>query len=392
MYGNESKKYIIRKEDFGALVYDINQNTLEKLTGSVAESRLSHPNNNDLIRGESNLSLNGTSLRAPEKLYLDLTTQCNMGCDHCLSGSGVDGIDFLSFHTLNNIGDQMVESGVFRAKLGGGEPTLHPKFEEIIDNFRKKLLGVSMSTNGLSITTRSDLATFLAKEKVKVSVSLDGGMEVHNKIRKHPLAYFSALRAIEKLKQEGANVTIGSTLSKNNLSEVGKIIEIAEKYEVPVKFKRVKPLGRAITNDLLITPRTPGYMTAINAINNSKWSCPEGILNMNSCSSDISNDIDPEHNSCGVGTRTMGINPKGQFSPCFFLGESFLMGDVTKESIIDVWKNGRTFLEIREATSPGVPECDICQRRSICHGECRAVALHMTGNINEVDPGCPLAV
>ncbi|MFA5026140.1 MAG: radical SAM protein [Candidatus Shapirobacteria bacterium] len=389
MSANRCIEYVLRPEDFGALVYDIGGNTIQRLTGSTAEYRLTHLNDNEIVRGENNPSIGGASFRSPEKVYVDITKRCNMFCDHCLSESGSHGTDSLSLETMNDVGNQMVDMGIFRTKLGGGEPTLHPDFMEIVSNLRQRLLGVSMSTNGLLVANNRYLSQFLAEKGVRVSVSLDGGEEVHNQIRKHPLAYKSAIRAIERLKEEGAVVAIGSTLSRQNLLELPKIVEVATALEVPVKFKRVKPLGRAVSNGLLITPQTPGYAEAVKIISESKWSRPEVMLDLNACSLN-GDDIDPDHNSCGVATRSMGINPKGQYSPCFFLGDHFLDGNVHTQSISDIWKNGRAFLEVRESLSQGIAECDVCQRRNTCHGECRAVALHINGSLNAVDPGCPL--
>ena len=388
MASAEGIRTIIRREDFGALVYDIHQNSILRLTGDEAVSRLNNIASDEVVRGINNPSVGATSLRAPEKIYTDITKICDMGCEHCLSESGVEETETLDRETLDLIGNQMVEMGIFRIKIGGGEPTLHPDFREIVSTLRNKSLGVSMSTNGLVVAHSKDMARFLAEKNVKVSVSLDGGEEAHNRIRRHPKAFVLALKAIAKLKDEGAYVAIGTTLSRGNLSEVENVIQVAERFEVPIKFKRVKPLGRAVANNLLILPGAPGYALAMDLIGKSKWSRLEGILEKSTCQS--GDDIDPEFDSCGAGTRSMGINAKGQFSTCFFLGDHFLEGNVREQSIADIWKNGRAFLEIRESVAKGIPECDICQRRRICHGECRAVALHMGGTLNSVDPGCPL--
>ena len=297
--------------------------------------------------------------------------------------------------TINNSSSVQVTSQITHPPVGN----FNDRMKNLADQLDKNVSGNNPS-NTYMVTSFANLDKLGATTALGrlIAENLIHGLQTHKwqivearltkEIDINAAGEFSLSRDIAKLKDEGAYVAIGTTLSRGNLSEVENVIQVAERFEVPIKFKRVKPLGRAVANNLLILPGAPGYALAMDLIGKSKWSRLEGILEKSTCQS--GDDIDPEFDSCGAGTRSMGINAKGQFSTCFFLGDHFLEGNVREQSIADIWKNGRAFLEIRESVAKGIPECDICQRRRICHGECRAVALHMGGTLNSVDPGCPL--
>ena len=76
---------------------------------------------------------------APISINLDLTTACNYACDHCVDLDILNtGIRFDHEKLLESI-KVMAERGMKSViVIGGGEPTLYPKFEETI-RFMKDL-------------------------------------------------------------------------------------------------------------------------------------------------------------------------------------------------------------------------------------------------------------
>jgi len=63
-------------------------------------------------------------------MYVQLTTRCNMTCEHCCFACTSKGVDLpkeLAFKAI----DQAVDA-CDQITLGGGEPTLHPDFWEIL--------------------------------------------------------------------------------------------------------------------------------------------------------------------------------------------------------------------------------------------------------------------
>ncbi|MGB9748646.1 MAG: radical SAM protein [Candidatus Woesearchaeota archaeon] len=97
----------------------------------------------------------------PEEVHIDLTNMCNNNCIGCWCNSPYLGElrmppevqkQTLSFSVLKRTIDELAELGTKRIKLiGGGEPTLHPNFMEIVDYISNKRIECWINTNLLEI-------------------------------------------------------------------------------------------------------------------------------------------------------------------------------------------------------------------------------------------------
>ncbi len=131
---------------------------------------------------------------APISINLDLTTACNYRCDHCIDwdilNSGVKHDEEELKDSLRLMAERGMKSVIL---IGGGEPTVYPRFVEIVQ-FLKQELGqqVAVVSNGgrndrileaapyftlgdwvrLSLDSGSD-ATFQAMHKPRRPVTLD---------------------------------------------------------------------------------------------------------------------------------------------------------------------------------------------------------------------------
>lgn len=91
-------------------------------------------------------------LKPPVGAAIDLTTTCNLFCKHCLGthsrklGLTLDTSEVIKIIDLLN--DWGVKSVCF---AGGGEPTIHKDFHEIISHAGASNMEVGMSTNGLML-------------------------------------------------------------------------------------------------------------------------------------------------------------------------------------------------------------------------------------------------
>jgi len=63
-------------------------------------------------------------------MYIQITTKCNMECDHCCFACTAEGKD-MSMKTFKRAVEVAEEYGDVIA-IGGGEPTVHPKFWEML--------------------------------------------------------------------------------------------------------------------------------------------------------------------------------------------------------------------------------------------------------------------
>jgi wyosine [tRNA(Phe)-imidazoG37] synthetase (radical SAM superfamily) len=87
--------------------------------------------------------------RAPVSINLDLTTACNYRCDHCVDMDILNtGIRYDHDKLMSSI-TEMAGRGLRSViVIGGGEPTIYPKFEEVIRHLKALDIKVGIVTNG----------------------------------------------------------------------------------------------------------------------------------------------------------------------------------------------------------------------------------------------------
>src|SRR6185436_9301110 len=87
-----------------------------------------------------------------KRMSVELTNICNLHCSYCLRDEDAlyhTPANFLSLDLLQKIEKQAREvMGITAVVFTGGEPTLHPKFERIIEVSEANDLKVSFVTNG----------------------------------------------------------------------------------------------------------------------------------------------------------------------------------------------------------------------------------------------------
>lgn len=322
----------------------------------------------------------------PFKIYLDITLACQLQCPFCLLETKSNEAVSLPLSVIKQIAAEIKELGVMYVKIGGGDPFLHPDFPEILSLLHSTECFVTISTNGVTMT--SEISQLLAKANVRVSVSIEGMEETNDGLR--GFGHFrKALKALEILKKTGAEVLLRTTLLRQNLNEVPKLVELAKSREVMIKFAYCRPAGRAVRNQMVLGfEDSLAYLRALEYLNDPRVLpyvfMDEGMMFRQP----------PEilakllrGRMCGAANRSMHIDAYGKVSPCIFLGPTFSFGKVYQDGTIrDFWqgKVGNRFQTVREIRQP--QECDGCDR--ICKNECLANRFYFWGSFEKQDPNC----
>jgi hypothetical protein len=92
---------------------------------------------------------------------LAISAVCNQDCDYCFTVDHLEAGKRMGDHTLPTDGrflsvdafeerlDFLARSDIKEVRLLGGEPTLHPRFTELVERARVAKMGVVIFTNGL---------------------------------------------------------------------------------------------------------------------------------------------------------------------------------------------------------------------------------------------------
>lgn len=149
---------------------------------------------------------------APISINLDLTTACNFECDHCVDLDILNtGIRFDHDQLLSSL-ELMTERGMKSViVIGGGEPTLYPKFEEIIRFMKNLGLQIAIVSNGTGNDKIAKVADCMDGQDW-VRLSLDSGTDptfqaMHNPRKKITLEQICA--KVPAIRRANPDVTVG---------------------------------------------------------------------------------------------------------------------------------------------------------------------------------------
>lgn len=112
---------------------------------------------------------------APVSINLDLTTACNYACDHCVDMDILNtGIRYDEDKLKDSLA-RLVEKGLKTViVIGGGEPTVHPTFAEMMRYMKGLGLKLGLVTNGSQMSKVEEIAEIFEPEDW-VRLSLDSG-------------------------------------------------------------------------------------------------------------------------------------------------------------------------------------------------------------------------
>ena len=84
----------------------------------------------------------------PRFCVWELTLACDMRCQHCGSFAGTRRPDELDFDEQLSVAEQLIRLGCEKVTLGGGEPTLHPRWYQLGKYLTDGGVRVNIISNG----------------------------------------------------------------------------------------------------------------------------------------------------------------------------------------------------------------------------------------------------
>lgn len=370
------KRYFIVEEYFGIRVYD------SKMKKEFYYDKNTAGQIKRMLDGEYKLinKSKENSISAPLKISMNLTKKCNLRCIQCFSDSGNLKDKELTTKDMYNLFDSMVENGTFFICLGGGEPFTRTDLFDILEYGKEKQLAVSIVTNGL-LLTKEIIERLNNLDVDYLWVSFEGMKDNHEKLRGKG-TFDKTIASLKLLKEYYKGRTaLRMSINKYNIDEVDDLLKIAEKYDIDlVRYTPLLSFGRAVGKDLTINQdeyiRFLDNMKKIksnkveivypNMPNNKFWIGTNGF-------------------GCHCGKEAVWIDEIGNYSPCIFWGSDFNIGNIKNDDYSELWEKSLQVSNIK-----GNKICEKCSNYKVCRGGCRARVLFELGNLDDVDPLCPL--
>ncbi len=162
--------------------------------------------------GKIDLRNNNSFIEGPVSINLDITVACNFSCDHCVDKKILNNGGKFSFNEICNTLKVLSSNGLKSVILiGGGEPLLHPQFEDVVRYIKSLGLELGICTNGSNITKLIKIADSLC-EKDWIRFSLDAGTDntfmVIHKPRK-TLSLKKICSGVKRIKEINDKISIG---------------------------------------------------------------------------------------------------------------------------------------------------------------------------------------
>lgn len=187
--------------------------------------------------------------REMKTLRLSVTDRCDLKCRYCMPEEGVAWLgksEILTFEEKIRAVETLVELGIARLKITGGEPLLYPRLTELIERLsRLPLKDLSLTTNGTHLET---LAAPLKKAGLKrVTISLDS----MNEKRFRSITRGGSLKKVWKglLAAEEVGLTplkINCVVLKENLEDVVELARLTLQHPWEIRLIEYMPVTASV--------------------------------------------------------------------------------------------------------------------------------------------------
>ncbi|MEJ2405623.1 MAG: radical SAM protein [Candidatus Thiodiazotropha sp.] len=415
-------RYLIRREHFGATVYDpvstgyffLNRSQysiLAEVNSWPVEDTQPTPPGDDPSQGrfdelfdghgkirwiykDSYTPLPKDCLLAPVRVYFELTTRCNGTCRYCLNNSGTrirepELTTNEAFQVIKTLG----RDGVFEVRLTGGEVTLRADFFDLAQEVRTQSMALSINSNLL-----------LGQEKIKrlidlqpdlLITSLDASERAH--ISTRGPGYDRIKHNVKTLREAEVPVRLNCLLSTETLPDLSEFIDYFAALGCGFCFILERPVGRA--GYQFNPPPLSDLIVAARLVEAKRLQWPEIYFNT---SFHVVMDHDLildgiDLTGCNAIQKSFNINSDGQILPCAFLYEmepvKFSLGNVRdyNYSVLPIWRTSPLLRQLRNESAECNRRCISCNHfHDSCLGSCIMMSMYAQ-HTGQPDPYCRLS-
>jgi hypothetical protein len=183
---------------------------------------------------------------------LEITDHCNMRCPVCYADSSPARLPHRPLEEIERMLDRIVanEQQPDVVQISGGEPTIHPRFFDVLDAARRRpIRHLMINTNGVRIAQDEAFAARLAEYMPDFEVYLQFDSFERDALLALRGADLRQVRerAMERLNRHDISTTLVVTLKKGlNTHEIGRIIDyaLAQPCVRGVTFQPIQAAGR----------------------------------------------------------------------------------------------------------------------------------------------------
>lgn len=183
-------------------------------------------------------------------MNLMLTGKCNYNCRHCFNAAeNADRMAEWDYDALIDLFDQAAECGIHSITLTGGEPMIHPRFNDIVRAiYERNMVLEKLTTNGFFLRQETlDLFKEL-NTSPRIKISFDG-LGHHDWMRGVSGAEEDAIRAFRLCAENGFRTLAQTQVHRGNIDVMRETLCFLEDLGVTsTRIIRTTPVPRWVKN------------------------------------------------------------------------------------------------------------------------------------------------
>lgn len=317
----------------------------------------------------------------------ELTPVCNMDCKMCyvrMSRSAQEAIAPLKGASQwLTLAQAAKDAGMLYLLITGGEPFLHPQFQEILKGLHKMGFLITINSNGTMID-ESVIAWLKNCPPVRINISLYGASnETYANLCGNPMGFTQTVNAIRLLQQAGISVKLNCSLTPYNAKDLPEMAAFSKQNNLILQvatymFPPVRKDGKLTGTNDRFSPEDAAYYMAYAdylILGKERFLAQEGQL---------PEPLEPEGNCEGDGVRcragkcSFWITWQGKMMPCGMFPEKNAP-NVFEIPFLNAWQ------EVKESIcNIHLPaQCAACNVKDTCRA-CAAMVVTESGCFDKV--------
>jgi radical SAM protein with 4Fe4S-binding SPASM domain len=308
------------------------------------------------------------SMKAPGRMDLSLTYQCNNQCPQCYLPENTDSNGSLTTLQWKQVIDRLWEIGIPQVVFTGGECLLRKDVVDLVEYSKQFITGII--TNG-SLLTEETARHLRSAHLDWIQITLESAKAaIHDEIQGRKGAWEETVAGIKNAIAAGLSVSVNATLSKKNAKDLNKLIAFAQKLGVRyVSTNAIINAGRGITEKAEsglhetelkeILEKALEYAASHEVVFN--WFLPTCYKNMDPVILGFG------QRCCSACSVNMMIEPNGDVIPCQSWTQQKL-GNILRDPWEKIWDHPLA-VQIRNHAFIE-EECQGCEHLQLCLGAC----------------------
>lgn len=332
------------------------------------------------------------------ELDLYVTMRCNIRCRFCNVRAGEYDHRSIALERIVSLLDEAAALGLQEVHFLGGEPTLRPDLEQMIEHATGLGLHTRIISNGMSLS-RKRLERLIGRGLREIMISVDGLEATHNRLRlAGPDGFATTMRTARDAIELGLRTRISAVAYIDNCDEMLSLMETVEAMGADIfSIFLGSPLGRGHTLlDRVVDPYAwrdlQDAVTARAATMREDFSVvmEQGFAWKDGPAVDRSS-IKGRGTGCNTLLEDYDyliVRSDGNLYQCvFFMTEGKPIGNVLHQPLEDTLRYARELAEYQPFTVAN-DKCTGCHHQAGCGTGCRGYAYLYEGDWLKTDPRC----